>query len=503
MLVFRRIVVAVCLFVLFSASWYWSIVEQFHGGSSSTSIIRSPSSPRNHTSSNDKTATPSRPVAFLHVGPRKTGTTSIQTALFELSKRGVLSQDNYVFLGKPESNITADDQWSFHNYIHECMGLISEAKKDEEFCQGVQQWIHTKLQEHASQGHNLIWSDEDVLRAVQNQPQYLRELAHLFQDFEIKVVVGYRLYYEWILSEYYQEQKQGIGKHTKHRMQTYRPFWEWYKSKLDPSQQDAIFFPLDAAAYHAWKDVFANMHVFNLHHDTTNAKPTKTTGTTSPTSMVDRFICQNIPNLHHTCVEGRIPALAVSVSSSSSTSKTKKNVADHRIPPAKALVQEAIHQGWIPLESFALASNLLLKTLQESESKNTSTGVLSKTTTLLTPLEALPLLVAPTELIDLAAILERSQDLEALFGGGVSGNNNKAISLQYPSKKADLKKDFDSRVVKPRIFSSVNASAAIQQHEEWKSFLSVDLPSLLVWKKNSHGRLMAKEEWRPDTSYKV
>ena len=97
------------------------------------------------------------PTAILHIGPHKTGSTSMQGALSFFAQ--ALSEENYYFLGKVnkeyEEEFFCPDLMK--QFFFDCVRL--ENGTDTEQCRKSRERFSSNVQRHRQHGHNIILSE--------------------------------------------------------------------------------------------------------------------------------------------------------------------------------------------------------------------------------------------------------------------------------------------------------------------------------------------------------
>ena len=227
----------------------------------------------------------SLPIAVLHVGPRKTATTAIQH--FLETNADDLKQDNYYHLGRYVMDKSTP---AFFEY--DCFRIYARTCMPEEQCNPhhdcIEKFIQ-RIQYHRRKGHNIIISEEMYQVASAEKEYNSRLLEDLFMGFDVRVVVSYRRYHEWIRSEYDQRHKSRLDGSPR-AWKELESFESWYQLNRTRKQLR----PLDQVSLDLWRR-FRNTHVFNMHE--------------SDTDVLTRFVCECIPNANTTCEKAREGAL--------------------------------------------------------------------------------------------------------------------------------------------------------------------------------------------------
>mmetsp|Transcript_31149 Transcript_31149/g.53230 ORF Transcript_31149/g.53230 Transcript_31149/m.53230 type:complete len:432 (-) Transcript_31149:38-1333(-) len=247
--------IALSLRQLFLVSWEYTI----NGGAVSLAISAT------HRAQQQRQQHSEKPIFFLHAGPHKTGTTTIQDS-FDINP--VLHMDNYTFLGMRNPRERDDSHWQ----VRKLLGQFIR-KRSTKFFDELEQEI-------ASSKMNLIMSEENFSfllnqHSIQNGAghQFFTTLKRILADYRIVVAVGYKRYHQWIPSVYNQ-----IHKNKKYK----ESFVEWFRNE---NRSPHVFFnPL----YHGMKEYFENVEVINLHSPST------------PDLMTNVY-CNILPNAMHSC----------------------------------------------------------------------------------------------------------------------------------------------------------------------------------------------------------
>ena len=242
----------------------------------------------NDETNNDKAQSSTKPRLLLHVGPQKTGSSSIQSMLDNLSQlKGSLEADNLDYRHIAPQTGDFDCEMDRYGGWHECVAsdqlksLISTAKNE---------------------GKNLLLTDENLNR---NFVKGLRDAID-DEDWDVTVVVMYRRIHEWLVSWYNQIQKttnldsdgnilfdkDGLPYRTEHEKwpdrggihvpsfpSWYRDYTQYWEPTEFASKHRSIEF------YNLYKEYFKNVILYNMHQEG---------------SMMEDFVC-NIVKATHAC----------------------------------------------------------------------------------------------------------------------------------------------------------------------------------------------------------
>lgn len=202
------------------------------------------------------------PKFILHVGPPKTGTSTIQA--FAATHDDLLRKDNIYYLG----HYGKRQDLNMHEFSNLCR--LCQGKQD---CDCNKKWeeFSKLVNYHHSQNHSVMLSDETFYRYKnENDEQaYLWDhLVPLLKNWDVRIVYTYRRYFEWIPSTYH----QSFNPAGKKRKET-RSNWPGSGGLTIPSFPVFLdtFMKLSAkqpsALKKKWEDHFSNIWVFNMHDD--------------------------------------------------------------------------------------------------------------------------------------------------------------------------------------------------------------------------------------------
>ena len=143
-----------------------------------------------------------RPKLILHIGPHKTGSTSIQCTLTHY--QNILMKDSYFYIGKKPAEARCPGVKLNENAVdHDLsvafgisMNKLSKKKRLSKFVDK----FSASLDYHFDKRENVIVSIEEFANMSDNGSWQL-----LFNDlkrWDVRVVLTYRHYFEWLLSAY-------------------------------------------------------------------------------------------------------------------------------------------------------------------------------------------------------------------------------------------------------------------------------------------------------------
>jgi hypothetical protein len=170
---------------------------------------------KNSTQESDRK---SKPWLILHIGPPKTGTTSIQCGLEEYS-RHLKQLDNYFYLGikcwsrslsrrQPRRKSRRQNTMPNNETPIRGTSLALYMNGALEQTEAIFQ-VFQRLNQHREQSHNVIISSEHLLTATStnssNQTDaYWTHFKSLITGFNVRAVVVNRFLLDWLPSKYYQ-----------------------------------------------------------------------------------------------------------------------------------------------------------------------------------------------------------------------------------------------------------------------------------------------------------
>ena len=220
-----------------------------------------------------------RPIAIIHIGPRKTASTAIQYVLKHNATQAYLEQDNFLYLGKTIQHYWGSQMHTFMvNCVQDQRTLSDECRQDGRWTNFTATLDHLKRQQT-----NVILSDERLLRFLSENPPALQTFADAFAGFDVRVIAAYRRYYQWLLSEYSQEVKPRKEMKMAKKLERLVRFDDWYfnqtrQNASNETEQSSAYYPLDKDSLQPWLSVFQNVKLFNMHKD-------------EDVNVIQRFIC--------------------------------------------------------------------------------------------------------------------------------------------------------------------------------------------------------------------
>jgi hypothetical protein len=237
------------------------------------------------------------PYFVLHVGPPKTATTTIQCALHHVNEN-LANEDSYYFVGKTCPNLghhMGNNETGIPGH-HLLMGLNDGNPKTRGY-----NALKSRMEFHRSRGNNIVYSNEGFANHMVDQNITWELLLDLFVGWKVRVVIGYRHYYEWIRSLYYQQflhdkkytknwPNQGRGKSHPSFLE-YLDYhlrrWETSDLSVDGGHSAHAFgHHLTLSTYKKFSLHFDDVQIFNLYEDG---------------DLATNFVCNMLPNADNTC----------------------------------------------------------------------------------------------------------------------------------------------------------------------------------------------------------
>eukprot|EP00591_Stephanopyxis_turris_P001482 CAMPEP_0195509500 /NCGR_PEP_ID=MMETSP0794_2-20130614/2417_1 /TAXON_ID=515487 /ORGANISM="Stephanopyxis turris, Strain CCMP 815" /LENGTH=520 /DNA_ID=CAMNT_0040636733 /DNA_START=176 /DNA_END=1738 /DNA_ORIENTATION=- len=237
--------------------------------------------------------TTSKKVAVIHVGPRKTGTTSIQKSI-DIYKEA-FRKDSYLVVdydslaGLRDFNKTKPSRM-----IARCCKISGSFREERSCDEGYFEKIRNVLHDDKDtilRSSNLIFSSE-YLDGPLVDGMKVREL--LEGGWDVRIVVAYRRYFEWVSSLYSELHRVDKTRGSHGRVQTW-PNWKsssakisnvksWWEKKYTRQFHEGIHTP---AVFERYRQVFDDVSVLNMHDGSQE--------------VVDNFFCEQVPNATFAC----------------------------------------------------------------------------------------------------------------------------------------------------------------------------------------------------------
>lgn len=229
-----------------------------------------------------------RPYLIFHIGPPKTGTTTIQCGLRKHEEE-LATYDNYYYLGvecygrairKTKRYMSTAVLFDLHTTGEE------DITKTEHFGPF---WRH--MEEHRQRGHNVIISIEGMARRIYPTDTVVKHMKRAFGDWNLHVVITYRHYFQWLLSFYYQSQQEKRNRDLwDFDVETFHSFARRHLQMVPmrKGKREIKYYSLSEGEHMSIRSIqnlsknFTNdnIKVFNMHQDG---------------DLLSNFICQMLP----------------------------------------------------------------------------------------------------------------------------------------------------------------------------------------------------------------
>ncbi|KAG7339492.1 hypothetical protein IV203_034488 [Nitzschia inconspicua] len=236
------------------------------------------------------------PLFVLHIGPPKTATTTIQCGLHHLSQS--LADEGFYFVGKtcPQyGSVMVNNETGVAGH-HLLMGLNGGNVHTRGYI-----GLKERMDYHRENHQNMIYSNEGFAHHLEDKNVTWQSLQSLFRGWKVRIVIGYRHYFEWIRSLYYQQYLNpkkykrnwpGQGKGLEH------PSFLWYleyhlhsfetgQLSVDGGHYAPAFgHHLSLSTYKKFAPHFTDIRFFNLYEEG---------------DVVTNFVCNMLLQAPHTC----------------------------------------------------------------------------------------------------------------------------------------------------------------------------------------------------------
>jgi hypothetical protein len=336
--------------------WKSSTLVLIEENSKQRTKILGGSSKKNNSSRNrqreqlQKSSSPSYFV--LHIGPPKTATTTIQCGLHHLSEQ-LATDDSYYYIGKSCPQLNGRPLGNNESAIaghHLLMGL-NDANPN------TRGYVHLKerLVFHKLRGDHIVYSNEGFANHLEDKNASWECLQKLLQGWNVRIVIGYRHYFQWIRSLYYQQylhaKKYKLnwpGQNGKGR--PHPPFleyldyhlkrWETGDVSVDGGHSARAFgHHLSLSTYKKFKLYFDDVRFYNLYQDG---------------DLVTNFVCGMLPNADKTCASMKLEqdeeGPVASVKAKGLLHRVSKSFDAHRI--SEAAYEKGIVKNSSPKDKF-------------------------------------------------------------------------------------------------------------------------------------------------------
>lgn len=266
-----------------------------------------------------------RPLVIVHIGPPKTGTTSVQN--FLACHDQVLEKDNFFFLGKVNRECAKKQKKDWVRPFVQLQGLPRKMRDID----GSK--LRDEIHERLNNGNNVILSDESFVGTSEKSGPLLQSLntttsaGHDIVQHDVVLFIGYRRYYDWMLSLYhYENTPQWYAKAA----------WEKWPSQggakvptLTEFFHRHIVNQHPAAEYRdAFSQTIPNVVYLNLHN--TN-------------DVLSEFLCEAVPSMRHSCTYYTSDVLAGTEKKANRRDAKDPHSLDYELLAHQAFVRGLIH----------------------------------------------------------------------------------------------------------------------------------------------------------------
>ena len=220
--------------------------------------------------------TDEKPLLILHVGPSKTGTSTIQK--YAEKHELLLRKDNIYFLGHSYK------EHPLHQKSRTCIHTCPVNKTSCPACDEEWSDFRGQLDYHYSQNHNVFVSEEMFVSWEKN-PFVLKYLLPSLKPWRVRVVYTYRHCYEWLRSRYFENYEDYIlrqpGKNylewPEDGGRKIASFWQFIEGEVICPSHKII----------PYREHFDDVEIFNMHEHQ------------GPLTV--RFVCEMIPEATQLC----------------------------------------------------------------------------------------------------------------------------------------------------------------------------------------------------------
>ena len=197
-----------------------------------------------------------KPRLFLHVGPGKMATTTIQDALHA---------DKEIF---PVDNFCVVDTNAFQKLSRAIPKQSTEDKiKVEPSWRDELLEMKKTFADCRESNLSVVLSSEFI--GLMSEDHYEQTLALLFEGFELTVVVGYRRFYSWAPSVYFQLKKVWTGGYSRFDDDSPANFKEYFSQPHDTNQFKNLLRLYTDSYVDNWSHIVdrKDIVIYNLHED--------------------------------------------------------------------------------------------------------------------------------------------------------------------------------------------------------------------------------------------
>eukprot|EP00551_Chaetoceros_affinis_P006974 CAMPEP_0203683710 /NCGR_PEP_ID=MMETSP0090-20130426/47665_1 /ASSEMBLY_ACC=CAM_ASM_001088 /TAXON_ID=426623 /ORGANISM="Chaetoceros affinis, Strain CCMP159" /LENGTH=476 /DNA_ID=CAMNT_0050552865 /DNA_START=1348 /DNA_END=2778 /DNA_ORIENTATION=+ len=249
-------------------------------------VVHSESDPvLNNSNSNNNSNNPNDKFCVIHVGPHKTGSTSLQDFILEApASKSALAKDHYWVPHFPEGiGQAVHEPGKNHAIFANCV----RSSGSRNFCPTGRVrdqnliYFRTFVKDAASTGSNIVLSSEEF----DAMDVDVHELTSFFTQhhYKVHIVLYYRRFYDWVISWYNQLTKTGWNN-------GYIPFEQWCNmATLERYKKEHSIATYKHYMNGANGGGVFNVSVVNMHEDPDHYDSDM------------RFACDHLDNAPHSC----------------------------------------------------------------------------------------------------------------------------------------------------------------------------------------------------------
>mmetsp|Transcript_30074 Transcript_30074/g.68950 ORF Transcript_30074/g.68950 Transcript_30074/m.68950 type:complete len:498 (-) Transcript_30074:29-1522(-) len=258
-------------------------------------IVASPASSTNKKLdvSNNINIGTNKPYFIFHVGPPKTGTTTVQCGLQDVAEN-LARLDSYYYLGKPciyirETREIGNNEIPLrgHEIFNE---LFYRVRRSTTMGTPNTKKFQKRLRHHNALGNHLIFSVERFFGIKDNEENW-KIMENLFEDWDVRIVLAYRHYFDWIPSLYYQRNKNNyLWKQSP--TPSFHSFMDEALDKLNFEKQNMASTHPTIAALRKYSKHF-KVQLFDIHNEK---------------DITKNFVCEVLPSAKNVCKKLQLQA---------------------------------------------------------------------------------------------------------------------------------------------------------------------------------------------------
>eukprot|EP00984_Skeletonema_dohrnii_P018194 scaffold8441_cov88-Skeletonema_dohrnii-CCMP3373.AAC.1 len=236
-----------------------------------------------------------KPVLYLHIGPPKTATSTIQAKLFEYTD--LLANDGILFLGRADR--PGKKTWYLDKFPHpaHCPMYKRYAERADGVSPDCFSILNKTLQSYYNSGKDLVLSDEvtgimyyskEGEKEAERAQTALKDLSGIIQDWDVRIILGYRPYFDFVTSQFNEQWEIKPGKQRMNK-------WPQQGGKTVPLVKDS-WSPQTGFALGGWpfttdlanffSQIFDNITVFDI---------------TTSEDFIAKILCNIIENAQQAC----------------------------------------------------------------------------------------------------------------------------------------------------------------------------------------------------------